>query len=67
MIHNYKAPVKKWWPVISKVVDVVTTIFVTFSLLVCMFKQQWVEGIYWGVFLCMMQLHDIKEALNERL
>ena len=67
MIHNYKAPVKKWWPVISKVIDVVAHTFAVFAMLSSMFRHEWVEGIYWGVFLCWMQLHDIKEVLDDRL
>jgi hypothetical protein len=67
MIHNYKAPPTKWWPVISKVIDVVAYVAATVSLLICMFKHEWIEGIFWSVFICALKLHDIKEALDDRL
>jgi uncharacterized membrane protein HdeD (DUF308 family) len=65
MIHNYKAPPTKWWPIVSKIIDVVAGIFVAFSMVACMFKHEWTEGIYWGVFACLMKLHDIKERLDD--
>ena len=58
---------KEWWSTISVAIDVIAGIFITFAMLICMFKKEWVEGIYWGVFLCTLKLHDIKETLNDRL
>ena len=66
MIHNYKAPTK-WWPVIRGFIDVAAYLFTGVSMIVCMFKHEWAEGVFWAVFYCTLKLHDIKEVLDDRL
>lgn len=57
----------KHWPIVSKVIDVVAYTVATAAMLICMFKHEWVEGIFWGVFICSLKLQEIKEALDDRL
>lgn len=63
MIHNYKAPPTKWWPVISKLIDASFYLFVGINVFLCIFRHEWAAATTWAVLYCMGQLRDIKDKL----